>query len=129
MLRNTCLAAVLLLLGACTSIKMDAISPTDPQLAKRISTSNSDRIGLIFKEGGHESVFMAKVVDDQVCGETIIVGGQGAMKAECFPISSIRFINVTSGQYDPSSGLLIGQTLGICILLLPLCYANSIPGQ
>lgn len=131
MLRKTILPGMLLLVGACTSFKTDAISPTDPQLAKRIAASDSDRgrIDLIFKEGGSKDVFNPKVVGDQVCGETLIVGGQGVMKAECFPVSSIRFINVTSEQYDPSAGLLIGQTLGVCIVLLPLCYANSAPGQ
>lgn len=131
MLRTTIWAALLPLAAACTSFKTDAVSPTDPHLANKIAASDSDRgrIDLIFKAGGSKDVFNPKVVDGQVCGETTIVGGQGATKAECFPISSIRFVNVTSEQYDPSSGLLIGQTLGVCIVLLPLCYANSVPGQ
>ena len=131
MLRKIILAALLMLVGACTSLKTDAVLPTDPQLANKIAASDRDRgrIELFFKEGGSKAVFTPKVADDQVCGETIIVGGQGAMKAECFPISSIRSIDVTSEQYDPSTGLLVGQTLGFCIVLLPLCYANSVPGQ
>lgn len=125
------ISALLSLTAACSSMKIDTVSPTDPDLAKRIATSDNDRqkVRVIFHAGGSESLLNPRVEGDKVCGETFVRGGNGVMNTECFEISSLRAITVTSQQFDVGPGATVATTLGICVVLLPLCMANSIPGQ